>query len=358
MTRIVQSKIKTSLLATATVLIMSLPAHAVLSEKTIIGLDVNKNGYIDQGPEFDTLKALAPEMDDFQRNAIKLAELNFPDNVSEVDDFFSFTNLCAVKQDFILRRSATEVTLLSDAATNASGDGALFSLTNDRVAGKRSWEAKGIIVRPITKNKCVNVGTEKNPEGIYLDGRAYAGFLRFDGSGNSVDGDKSNLSLGLMSQYLFQGGPFGSQLVNLDAYVRTDFEGDSRILGANATYRPSLRKDPTGPQLGFSLEADYLTVEEGGASGLTTGEDYLWLGGKFDVTFKSPKAPLNAAFKFGYNAHWDVLSDGRATLGFAELSIPFDKKRRANLVFSYENGTKFKTLQEVDQTGIKLSYKF
>ena len=350
--------LKTPAVALAIIAATSAPTYAELSKVALEAFDFNKNGKFDAGAELTSLEAANLSLE--QRTTVQTLK-GSPGALIKVSDIVNaVTNpLCKGESRLLLQDDVAGITLTNEKAIAATKKGAVFSYTDDRQNDKTSWKAAGALVWQPKQSPCLarDAAVRPEPGEAVWEAFAYGFYLKFDGEGTSEDDDKSDVRVGALAEFLLNDGFVESQVFNVNTYFRTDFQGEAEIYGVDASYTP-LWVSSSAIQPSLKFNANYETVQQGGNSGLEDGAEKGWVGATLGLKTKIAPGETQLTLGVAYSMHYDLLNEETANLATADLTMPLDEKGFANLVLSYQTGTAYTSLTELDQTTVALSFKF
>ncbi len=332
---------------------LSVTQIAAMPFNEVKEFDFDGNGYIAKGPESRALQDEFTRLNGQQQSRfgrfldgssekLELSELDFSDLYAEL------AQSCQIRKRFYLAESLAGVSLVHPDIITLSDKGALFSLNYDNANDETNWAAKGVLVYAPAANRCLHVDSPEPLDGVTLTGYAVAPYLSFDGVGSSSGDEPSDLRFGALVDLQFFGGVFDLQQLQFSPFYRTDFEGEAEIYGASLRWTPykfvsrlnGLQGDAGHNGVDYRLSADieYLSVSEGGLSGLPSGTEYGWVGVQAGIGY-SPKQLEGTRFDVNIDAAYDLLNDSDAVLYDAGVTIPIGEGQTAAFDLRYTYGT-------------------
>ena len=338
--------------------------------------DFNNDGFIERGPEIEALKDLAADLSAPQTSRLGTFLSGEADSipVNELDEgpyYLRLAERCKTGSQFVLQENVTQLSLNSPDAVLPSKDGALFSLSHDRLSGQTDWKVAGALawVPKGASNRCLLAGATEEPTGAALSAFALAPYISFNGTGDSTATGTSDLSFGVLGQFQVFGGAFDLQEFSIAPYFRTDFQGDAEVYGLTASWKPyhfESRLNGLQGDFGkrsfdwsFGAQVNYLTVQKGGNSGLVSGTEHAWAG--FDLgagyTFSSV-GDHGLRLSAGVSAYHDVSNSVTAVKYDAAARLGLSKDNRTSLELLYEKGKDRLTMQDVDGVTLNLRLSF
>jgi hypothetical protein len=338
--------------------------------------DFNGDGLIETGPELDALTALRSTFNGFQNVAYEAA-LSVAGAkgvaVAAMDDRSYYTRLkeqCEAPKQLFLQDSVSRVSLLQPGFLTASNKGARLSFSYDSLTGATAWNTKGALFwLPKAARFCLLDEAHRSSQSAVVSGYAFAPYIEFAGRGSSTASSTSNLSFGLHGEVQLFGGAFDLQQVSLNPYYRTDFEGRANIYGIHASWQPThLQSHLNGYVKGSSdvewqwalaVNADFMSVQNAGLSGLTGGTDYGWIGLHIGATaILASKAMGGTYVGVEYDVNHDVLNDVTADLVALKLGVFLSTDQKSAMELRYENGRDYQTLTNRDEVTLELKINF
>ena len=171
--------------------------------------DFNANGFIERGAEIEALKDLAPDLSAPQTSRLGTFLSGDAESipVNELDEgayYLRLAERCKTGKRFVLQETVTQLSLNSPDAIVPSKDGALFSITHDRLSGQTDWKVAGALawVPKGASNRCHLADSKTAPTGAALSAFALAPYISFNGTGNSTARGTSDLTFGVLGQFL------------------------------------------------------------------------------------------------------------------------------------------------------------
>ncbi|MBM1691606.1 hypothetical protein [Sulfitobacter geojensis] len=338
--------------------------------------DFNGNGAIDRGAELEALKLVFPDLDDFQQTrfgtfvATGAAQMKLSE-FSTADDYSRLRTACRIGKRFTLQENVSQISLHNQDAILPSKNGALFSISRDRINDLTSWQVNGAMawVPKGAMNRCLLDDKPNRPVGAVVSAYGFAPFISFKGSGNSTAKGTSDLSVGVIAQIQVFGGAFDLQEYTFAPYYRTDFQGDAEIYGIKASWTPyhyesrlnGLQGDVSKRRFDWSLgvNVDYFKVHKAGNSGLIDDTDYGFVGANLGVGYTMDDVgAYGVRFSAGVDAHRDILNDISAIKYNVSAKMHLTEDARTSLELSYEKGRDRSTLTDVDGVTLNLRISF
>lgn len=250
--------------------------------------------------------------------------------------------------------------------------GAQFSITADEESTTAS--INGVVGYAFNEN-CIRRPEGFGPDAVYVSGYVISPWLL--GSGTLFDSEEPDgtdkLQAGLAGQIEIADAIFDTQYLTATPYYQTDFQGEAQIYGGSLSWRPyasAIRLGGTTKPKGAILDlywtaaatADYFYVADAGATALTEGTEYAWLGGILGVNGWILPDTLKDRLSFTstYGMFWDAYSHRSVDTFNASLNWAFSKPEDPNqfaIALGYQNGTDRNTLVDVNQWTLGLTFK-
>jgi hypothetical protein len=343
-------------------------------------IDFNRNGALDAGPEFKAyleLEKLTGDLNSKQLarvgslqadiavlGSIPLAQLAEQEPVQ--------TTSCDRGQGFYLRRNKLDVSIYNASIDDSAAEGAAISFTDDFEADTETAEIDAMGAWVFARNPC-----RSRPPGVgtfqpYISGYAFALSVSADGNlTGDIAKEKSALKPSLDAQIEIFSGLFDLQALTASPFYLTDFRGEAKAYGVDASWEPyrldwylggSYRQISPWFTFFYQLKAEMsaLRVEEAGLTGLKPDTDYLWWGGTAALrVFLLPEwlgDRLTWITTYRYFA--EDRSDEDVELFTTALAYNLTEAGTTSISIQYANGTKRDTLEEVDQYMVTLNAKY
>lgn len=367
-----RTQYKTALAAGLTAVFLLSTEVVAMPLSDVTGFDVDRDGFIEKGPEARALKGAFARLNGQQQarfgrfleggsEKLALSELDFTDLYGEL------ARSCQAPRRFRLAESLAGVSLVHPDIVVLSDKGARFSWNRDNTSGETSWSAKGVFVYAPMSNRCLHTSSPEPLNGTTLTGYAIAPYLSFDGVGSSSTTEPSDLRIGAAIDLQFFGGTFDLQQVQISPFFRTDFEGKAEIYGASLRWTPykftsrlnGLQGDAghNGVDYRLSADAEYLNVAEGGLSGLPSGTEYGWVGVQAGIGY-TPAQWNGVRFDLNVDAAYDLINENDAVLYDAGVTIPIGDSGNAALDLRYTYGTTRSNPTTVDGVSANFRIRF
>jgi hypothetical protein len=278
---------------------------------------------------------------------------------------------CDAQTGLYIRRDKADVSIYTASIDKSIAKGASLSFTHDNQSNADAATIKGVATYVMKRDPCVERGKKKPVEEALLSGYAIAPFLSLDGKLSEDKSEKSALRAGLDTQFSVLGGTiFDNQYLTLSPYFQSDFELNASIFGASATWEPYYLDARLGgsytqfsPAFDFfwqlRMEADAMTVEDAGLTGLKENADYAWLGGT--VSVNSYLFPNHFEDRFymvnQLKYFWDAVGQKDILHYSTELGLNLTEDGSTSISIEYESGREKETLEKKDQILLNLNYR-
>lgn len=338
--------------------------HIYDKNNILADYDSNLNGRIDP-QELDALNAdlasidVTPESSEIRLRADHQAPIPLMAGPASIEAIVSEN----VSRAY-LREERIEIGIDTEEPGDAVASGAAITMTND-IEGHENiasiTAAAGYLFRR-------NVPFPEGYEGgdLALTAISFGPYVEADGDVNS---EESRVAVGAIAQAEVLGGSiFDNQRYSVAPYYQTDFKGESSVYGAAFSWQPyildlglgSVRRVADGNldfSWGLTLQADYRQVADAGGTGLSSDDDYGWLGGIASVRFwPFPDFFDSRVFaEAQYSYFYDVIGGENASLFTGGLGLAIDEAGNATLNVEYVKGRDYQT--ETDKNAVKTALK-
>lgn len=253
----------------------------------------------------------------------------------------------------LLRHSFEDLVYLRGPAEFKKASGATIGFSNDRLAGKRTREAHGVIFYPLRESARTGDG-----KGYFVGGSATALGLGADLLTNSAapKNDFDLLSARLLHEIELRGGPdpLPAMYLRFSTAFTTDTQSDSKqgsmkfqwepsipLLGGRGVSMRILGDVPLEMRTRWMLQAEGGRVFDAGEKiGLETNSNFWRSGPKIKTEFFSPVSPLDRG---SLSFSWQYLSGGGTGLHDAHLIetsllLPLDATGHGTIELTYRKG--------------------
>jgi len=306
-----------------------------------------------------------------QRAETSLVKTAGPDESITVPELYDIEKMrrCGDGGRFFLRGAKPETGVASSNDPGTVTTGASLAITDKD--NTTTATVNGVAGYIISYN-CLSRPEGVGPTDPYLSGYVVAPWISANGTlfTEGETPDTSKLKAGVDAQFEISNVLFNLQYLTLSPYFQTDFSGDAEIYGGMVSWEPrqsAIRLGgvtrPEGALLDFYWTAkgvaDYRYVAKAGASGLTDGAEYAWLGGTLGLNgWLFPNAlDSRLFFTTEYSAFWDAYSDRTVDLFKANLGWDLTPDKSTAIRLGYQRGTDKDTLTKVNQVDLSLTFK-
>ena len=342
-----------------------------LTEAEIAVYDTNNTENIEKGREATELLK-NPGLSTDQRALVQFGVLERPAGVPVVEIARASATdeaRCNVDRRLRLRSGLNEFSLTAPNLDANALSGADFSFSHDGVSGLESWTAKGALFW-VLGDPCI--GSKTKSDGTYLSRYGFAPFWDFEGSRIANVTQPSKLRAGAVAEFqVANAALFPIQVFRVAPYYRTDFYGEADVYGLNASWTPynlkallkgRINSDPQNSAeffWEFHVVADVLSVQDGGRTGLISGQEHAWLGVNLGGSYTFQPEGTNGFFgSVKVSAFQDLANSDSAEHVTATLGAFVNKSKTSALVITHKRGTPYTTLQNEELTTVGLSLKF
>ncbi|WP_137933858.1 hypothetical protein [Mesorhizobium comanense] len=284
--------------------------------------------------------------------------------------------ICGDDKQLFIRRDKLD-NYMFDLAPVAKAQGASIGYLSDAQNDHSTFSVDGTVSYAWRK-PCLSRPTGETVGRSYISAYAIAPWISAHGTRSSNGAkEQSDMRFGTEVQVeLFDGPLFNTQYFDVSPYYQTDFRGEARAYGVEASWTPYWLEANLGGNSKrfsdifdwywqFAAEADYLNVQEVGRTALEA-DDYAWLGFTakiqvfpFSDTDWAPdyiRDRIHATGTAKY--YWDAISGRDIHDLIAEVAYNLDDTGATSLAVNYEKGTRKETLEDIDQVALKLNYKY
>ena len=280
---------------------------------------------------------------------------------------------CGSQQGLYVRRDKADISVYSAANVREKkgAKGASLSYTHDALTDEDSANLNGVATWIVARNPCRQSPDGRDPKGAFISAYALAPYVSASGVLKSDGTGKSSLRAGIDGQVsLFSGALFDNQYLTVSPYYQTDLQLKGSGYGLTATYEPYLLRAYLGGRVGRPkyldfywqalFQTDLLHVVKAGATDMTDGRNYSWLGGTLKAHLGILPEMLDDRLyaDIAYNRFWDASSSLDISSWNAELGFNLTPEGDTSVSLEYEDGTTKDTLESAKTVTLNLNYKF
>lgn len=237
---------------------------------------------------------------------------------------------------------------------------ASLSVTNDFDSGETTISVKG----------GVSAALPLGPAADGFNDSALALFLEADGTFREKAGeDEGYARVGVKGEVNFPVRElFSNVSLGLGAYYQSDLGLNAEGYGAQLSITPQSGQNRINGFIGNSKRAhhffllggivDGFHIDDSGRTNLTSGDDYLWLGGFVGATAFFPLEKSGLKFTTRLDAFVDTISGDDAIMGTVGTSLFLNDAGSAAIALNYTHGRSRQDLESEDKLVLSLDVLF
>ncbi len=287
----------------------------------------------------------------------------------------AFLGTCDSDQAVYIRETVMTHPQTVCRALAAAPGGAKISFDRDGAADTKTLTFKGALAIPLARG-LLGGSTRGMAAGdpFRLSQAPLSFFVEADGKSASGADNSGYVRTGFKSDLIFAGGGLDELAIVTALYYQSDVGLGGSGYGIKTTIIPAKRDWSIGGPLKdrsragrkpvywyfspkFALDA--MHISEPGDTGFTADEDYLWATATVGLNYVNKNVGqfgMSAGLEVSHSV--DLAGDSEATFGSATASFYLDEKEKTAMSFTYEKGTQYMSLTDIESFNLGLSFAF